>query len=231
MEAFRKEIYKGHEIALYFDKDIDMSFFEGDENETGGAAVYAFLHDYEFGVPFKKHGCRTYAELVEKLAGITVEDMQYRFGLTKGIPFDDAEISSRRIVEWMAKRKKWIFNLYAYIHGGIAVSMNQFSDPWDSGLAGCVVLNKADFPDKEKAIACAKSYVKSLDNHLTGQVFGYMIRQLGPGEEGYSQLIPETKLDSSLWGIDSKEYAIQEAKAEIDSAIEHAVQPLLFQAV
>ena len=57
------------------------------KNETGGAAVYAFLHDYEFGVPFKKHGCRTYAELVEKLAGITVEDMQYRFGLTKGIPF------------------------------------------------------------------------------------------------------------------------------------------------
>lgn len=39
------------------------------------------------------------------------------------------------------------------------------------------------------------------------------------------------KCDASCWGIDSKEYAMQEAKAEIDSAIKHAVQPLLFQAV
>lgn len=63
--------------------------------------------------------------------------------------------------------------LFMFDHGGVTVSLEPFSCPWDSGQVGFVVLpDPSIFPDPE---ATAKAAVEALDDNLTGNVFGWVV--------------------------------------------------------
>lgn len=109
--------------------------------------------------------------------------------------------------------------IYAYEHSNITISAGRgypFCDPWDSGQLGWIFATKnmlrKEYGVKhvtksiiEKATRALEQEVKTYDQFLTGDVWGYQI--LSPdGDE----------MDGSCWGFYGQEYAIQEAKEMID---------------
>ncbi len=128
-----------------------------------------------------------------------------------GFSMDDAR-------DGQYKKDYPVLRLMAYIHGGVALSLGsggQFSDPWDSGQIGYVLVKKRQgFRNIRKA---AESLVNEWNQYLSGDVWGYSVTD----ENG-------DDTDISCWGFYGQEYAIQEAKQEIDyhlkSEAGHAVE-------
>lgn len=81
-----------------------------------------------------------------------------------------------------------ILPLYLYDHSGLSVSTGAFTCMWDSGQVGWVIItqSKSDemgFPKEyttEMYEDVIKAEVKTYDDYLTGQVFGYVVE----GREG-----------------------------------------------
>lgn len=69
----------------------------------------------------------------------------------------------------------WIFPLFAYIHGGVALSLGAFGCPWDSGQIGYVLASRAEWADKDAAEVAARSLVADWDAYCQGQVFGFTV--------------------------------------------------------
>lgn len=70
--------------------------------------------------------------------------------------------------------------IYMYDHSGITISHEPFSCPWDSGLLGVhyitkEVLSREFNGDKAKARACLESELKTYDQYLRGEVFGFEV--------------------------------------------------------
>jgi len=76
-----------------------------------------------------------------------------------------------------------ILPLYLYDHSGITMSTRPFSCPWDSGQVGIIYISMEKArqewkgTDKEvraKALDCLLDEVKTYDQFLTGDVYGYI---------------------------------------------------------
>lgn len=71
--------------------------------------------------------------------------------------------------------------IYAYVHSGMALSLTPFNDPWDSGCAGFMYVNKAAFCkefglkrfSKKRAIEIAKGEIATLQQYIDGDVYGW----------------------------------------------------------
>lgn len=102
-----------------------------------------------------------------------------------------------------------VYPLYAYIHGGVALSLGragQFSDQWDSGQIGNVFVTRdtSEITDPDK---CADGLVEEWNQYLSGDVYGYVI------EDGEGAHV------DSCWGFYGIEYCKEEARASVpDSA-------------
>ena len=127
--------------------------------------------------------------------------------------------------EWWAENGKGGVRLplYLYDHSGITMRTSPFSCPWDSGKVGWIYMTeeeiKKDFPahtekplgwpvdnnDWKKppiarALACLEAEVKTYDQYLTGDVYGYIIEDE----------------DESCWGFYGEDYCLQEAQSVVD---------------
>ena len=107
--------------------------------------------------------------------------------------------------------------LYLYDHSGITMSSSPFSCPWDSGQVGYIYVTleevKKEWGCKQvtptirrKAMACLQSEVEEYDQYLTGQVYGFEVKETG----------------DSCWGFyGDMKYVIEEAKSSVDGHIKH----------
>lgn len=72
-----------------------------------------------------------------------------------------------------------ILPLYLYDHSGITISTSPFSCRWDSGQVGWIFVSKEvvmkEGIDETKVEECLKSEVKTYDQYLRGEVYGYEI--------------------------------------------------------
>lgn len=91
-----------------------------------------------------------------------------------------------------------ILPLFAYIHGGVALSLGAFGCRWDSGQVGYVLVSK-DMNDPESA---AKTLVEEWQRYLDGEVYGYRSSF-------------EDDVDS-CYGFHSIDDALEEGKRVID---------------
>lgn len=69
----------------------------------------------------------------------------------------------------------YVFPVYAYIHGGVALSCSPFSDPWDSGCAGYMYAPRDQFADEAEALACARGELETFNQYMDGDVWGYRV--------------------------------------------------------
>ena len=118
-----------------------------------------------------------------------------------------------------------VLPLYMYDHGGITISLSPFQCRWDSGQVGFVVIprlkmieefGKKNFTPKLKARALevAKGEVETMDQFVTGQVYGYKI--FGPMTGDLDDDDCREEL-SSCWGFYGEiSELIEECKSDVD---------------
>jgi len=105
-----------------------------------------------------------------------------------------------------------IFELYAYIHSGITLSLEPFSCPWDSGQYGYVLVKKGSC-SSEIAQSSAQFLVDEWNMYLSGDVWGFDITG------------PNGKSIASCWGFYGRKYCEEEAQAQLEYfEKEHAEQ-------
>jgi hypothetical protein len=107
----------------------------------------------------------------------------------------------------------WL-GLYLYDHSGITMSWNPFSCRWDSGVVGVIYVTREDIikeygsdsiDSRKRALECLKGEVKEYDQYLTGDVWGYVIK-----DEGDNHV-------DSCWGLYGRDYCVTEG----ESALKH----------
>lgn len=122
---------------------------------------------------------------------------------------------------WYHERaeKITILPLFLLDHSGITMRTSSFNDYWDSGQVGWIYIedsklmkefNLKEITDEDRARAKENliGEVKTYDQYLTGQIFGYMVE--GPNCE------------DSCWGYYGTEAAISEGKGAIDWGVKEA---------
>jgi len=104
-----------------------------------------------------------------------------------------------------------ILPLYLYDHSGITMNTTGFSCRWDSGRVGFIFISKDKIRKEygwknltKKRLEKIKEYlvgeVKTYDQYLTGDVYGYRITDTDSEEEV-----------DSCWGFYGEEYCMKEA--------------------
>lgn len=116
--------------------------------------------------------------------------------------------------------KGWyIFPVYAYIHSGVTVRMGPFGCLWDSGQCGFIAVDpdwlEENWPElanadeaarQTKAREACEGVIKNCDDYLTGQVFGYVVKDV------------DGEVLESCWGFDGdQKYCEEEARAVAES--------------
>ena len=108
--------------------------------------------------------------------------------------------------------------VYMYDHSGITIRTTPFSCPWDSGQVGVIYCTKEwgnkvwGNKGKEAAMRCMEGEIRTLNDYLTGEVYGWEIID-DHGDEV-----------DSCWGyIGEIDYCMQEARSAAD--YHYAQQP------
>lgn len=121
-------------------------------------------------------------------------------------------------IEWADENRVLYLPLYLYDHSGITMSTGRsypFNDPWDSGQVGYIYLTRETILKEwgwkavtkkrlEKLYKYMEAEVKEYDQYLTGDVWGYVIKEDGEEVE-------------SCWGFYGYDYCEQEAKSIIEN--------------
>ena len=115
-----------------------------------------------------------------------------------------------------------ILPLYLYDHSGITMRTSEFSCAWDSGQVGIIYVTPerikaeygADTPEiRVKARAVLKSEVKTYDQYLTGDVWGF---QLYENKECACCGYTEQELIDSCYGFFGE--CLDDMKENVDPA-------------
>jgi hypothetical protein len=119
-----------------------------------------------------------------------------------------------------------ILNLYLYDHSGITMSCKPFGDKWDSGQVGFIfatnetLVKEYGRVDEEvinKAQSVLEGEVKTYDQYLTGDVYGYKIYELSTCDHGHEHM---EEVDS-CWGYYGEDSCMEEAESIVNSLIKH----------
>lgn len=109
------------------------------------------------------------------------------------------------------KKRYHVFPLEAYIHSGVALAIGRegtFPDrQWDVSQLGLVFVSKTEARTKATARKAALGLIHTWNQYLSGDVYGYVIR-----EEGDEEHI------DSCWGHYGMEYAREQAQEALDYA-------------
>lgn len=109
-----------------------------------------------------------------------------------------------------------ILPLYLYDHSGITINTTGFSCGWDSGQVGFIFVSKAKLREfylkkrltasfLEKVKEWLRDEVKTYDQYLTGDVYGYVIEDSDGNEM------------DSCWGFYGEESCLEEAQSVVNT--------------
>jgi len=140
-----------------------------------------------------------------------------------GLEFEDTDYLTEEEYEncvKVANKRNVILPLYLYDHSGITMSTSSFSCQWDSGQVGWIHMSyekiRKEFSCKriskkmrEKIEGYLTNEVKSFDDYITGNCYGFSITREDPDGE-------EIDIDSCYGYLgDPEEYMFAEIKSNI----------------
>lgn len=64
----------------------------------------------------------------------------------------------------------YIITVYAYMHGLVRLSLSPYSDKWDSGIGGFLLIREKDY-SCEEVLSRANFFIESLELYMNGNVF------------------------------------------------------------
>lgn len=138
--------------------------------------------------------------------------------------------------EWLkdnAPKGSIVLPLYLMDHSGISISTGSFGDPWDSGQIGYIVATPEHirkFTGKKRITAKLRATfetylrqeVKTYDDFLTGNVWGYTIESVKDCESCGSKTHGDEEVDDSCWGFFGDD--LEGMKAHVDPKYHEALE-------
>ncbi len=118
------------------------------------------------------------------------------------------------------KARHIVLPLYLYDHSGITMNTTGFSCPWDSGQVGWIYITREKIRQEygckrvskkmvEKVSGYLRNEVKTYDQYLCGDVYGFRITDEETDEE-----------IESCWGFFGDDYCMSEAESIVKHIIE-----------
>jgi len=118
---------------------------------------------------------------------------------------DSHNYKDGREFSYDTKKGDVVLPIYLYDHSGITIRTEPFNDAWDSGQVGYIRCSKKKMIeeydksyDPEKIKEYLKGEVKTLDQYLKGEVYGYTL--LEPKTCEHCNHTEEEEIDS-CWGF------------------------------
>jgi hypothetical protein len=116
-----------------------------------------------------------------------------------------------------------ILPLYLYDHSGITMNTTGFSCRWDSGQVGWIFISKEKVRKeysvkriskklKERITGYLINEVKTYDQYLTGEVYGYKISKITKCDLGHE----DTEELDSCWGYYGENSCLEEAEKIVE---------------
>ena len=182
--------YRGMHIDIYQDPDPEDPREWGSDDE-----MICFHRKYNIG---DKHNY------------LDVRDMLISKCLEKGVEYAvDDEPTMDELIKSFSEHYLWL-PIYMYEHSGITINTTGFSCSWDSGQIGIICISKDKVKElyavdeidnivEENIYGLLKADVENYDQYITGDVYGYMVREIGQGCWGFygggedSMLIEDAK--------------------------------------
>jgi hypothetical protein len=138
---------------------------------------------------------------------------------------DNSRDELNQVLKEAQKNNDIVLPLYCYEHSGIVLSLGNahypFNDTWDAGQVGYVIIRrKKAFEElmnapkimtkefRKRCIEIAEGEVKTYNQYLCGDIYGYVI-----GDDG-----------DSCWGFYGIEDVISEAKGVVDWNVENTIK-------
>ena len=125
--------------------------------------------------------------------------------------------SPEEFVEWANTKEgkaACILPVYMYDHSGVTIRTGSFQDPWDSGQLGWIYVKvedrKKEKLSRKQAYKILEGEVKELDSYLTGDVWGFMVKN------------EEDEVLESCCGFYGHDYCEEEGKSMLKYCEEHA---------
>lgn len=106
----------------------------------------------------------------------------------------------------------FMFPIEAYIHSGVVLYMSggcAVDRNWDVSQCGAIFISKEEWPDREKAESYARGMLKTWNQYLEGDVWGYNIED----EEGNDV--------DSCWGFYGLEHCVEQATEDAKANATH----------
>lgn len=114
--------------------------------------------------------------------------------------FGDERLSHEELDRIASDKRNIVLPIYMYDHSGITINTTGFSCQWDSGQVGIIYISRKDAAKEwgnkictqtvaERAREYLKGEIKTLDQYLTGSVYGYIVCD------------PEGEETDSCWGF------------------------------
>jgi hypothetical protein len=125
----------------------------------------------------------------------------------------------------IGKKKKtykgfWIFPVYAYIHGGVALSVGSHNFPdarWDVTMKGFTLIKREKGTYTVKtALKAAEGLIEDWNRYLSGNIYEYRIIEKYKDEDGNNH----KELVESCSGFDSEDECMTEAESIVNKFIE-----------
>lgn len=130
---------------------------------------------------------------------------------------EEIEQASNSKIGVLENRGFVILPLYLYDHSGITMSVEPFSCPWDSGQVGWIYATPEKIQDewngdKTKAENYLRGEVKTYDQYLTDEVYGYIIETRETDEDEWEE-------HDSCWGYFGHQYCEDEVKSIVKGMV------------
>ena len=135
-----------------------------------------------------------------KLEGL--KHIAVSLGITKIINdldmYEEVYEDEEQLQDWINSREDFVMlPLYLYDHGGITMSTSAFSCRWDSGQVGYIYCStdkilkeygNTNIDTLSKVESNLKSEVKTYDQYLTGDVYGFKLYKVETCDKGHKHL-------------------------------------------
>jgi hypothetical protein len=133
--------------------------------------------------------------------------------------YEDWEEMKEAIIE--NENVHTILPLYLYDHSGITMNTTGFSCNWDSGQVGWIYISKDKVKkegiDETKVADYLREEVKTYDQYLTGDVYGFKTYEISTCDHGHEH---REEIDS-CWGYYGEDSCMEEAEDIVNSLIKH----------
>ena len=165
----------GNIISIVYDNNAENPFTEWDSENS---IQFFFLHK-NYTLSKEGYNFSDYSDMIRRMAKqlLPTSVLNWKW-IEEGLYYGFNDEENEKLLNLM-DRYAYVLPVYMYDHSGITIRTTPFSCGWDSGKVGYVAMTKREAKankfKKQQSYDYLIETIKSIDNYITGEVFGFYV--------------------------------------------------------